>query len=250
MLRKVVEGYGRLQRVVLVLVIIALLPTMAYAAPKVEIVTEDLELGRIKKAKVMKKTITAKNTGDEVAVIKAVTADCGCMAIVDEGKKSLEPGEDMQIKVKIDTNKVHGKFSKHVYVHYQDPDKEPAIWSVTGKAPGKAKKHGAVKEPVFPKQEQYDQTPLKIFFTLGCNDCRDIMDKFLPSLAKKYYKKISVEAYNIDTREGLAHFLAIQDEYAKEELWNPTPPTVFIDGKFLSGKKEIKRKLKKIIKGL
>ena len=238
-----------------ILTMIILLPTIAYAAPKVEFVTKDLKLGRIKKAKVMEKTIVAKNTGDEVAEIEGVTADCGCLKVVDEGKKSLEPGEDMQIKVKIDTSRVHGKFSKHVYVYYEDPERQEAIWSVTGKAPGKA--HAKVKEPVFPKAEQYDQAPLKIFYTLGCNNCREIMDEFLPELAKKYYKKISVEAYNIDTREGLAHFLAVQDQPRRlparqptRLLSNPAPPTVFIDGKFLSGKREIKKRLEKIIRRL
>jgi len=232
------------------LLILILLPTTVYAAPKVEIMTKDLELGRIKKAKVMEKEITAKNTGDEKAEIEGVFADCGCLKVVDEGKKALEPGEDMQIRVKIDINRVHGKFSKHVYVLYKDPEKQEAIWSVTGKAPGKAKKHSAAKEPVIPKQEQYDQKPLKMFFTLGCNDCSEIMGKFLPELAKKYYKKISVEAYNVDTREGLEHLIELQDQYPDTKLRNPTPPTVFIDGKFLSGKREIKKKLKGIIKGL
>jgi len=223
---------------------------MVFAAPKVEIVTRDLKLGRIKKTKVIKKTITVKNTGDEVAVIKAVTADCGCLDVVDPGKESLKPGKKMRIKVKIDTNRVHGAFEKHVYIHYEDPDRRKVMWTVSGKAPGKTTEHGTAEELVFPKQEQYDQTPLKIFFTLGCIDCLDITEEFLPGLVKKYYKKISVEAYNMDTREGLAHFIALEDQHAKGDLRNPKPPTIFIDGKFLSGKREIRSKLEKIIKGL
>ncbi|MBU4312370.1 MAG: hypothetical protein KJ706_06610 [Candidatus Omnitrophica bacterium] len=93
---------------------------------------------------------------------------------------------------------------------------------------------------------------IMVFYSPGCNDCREIMDKFLPEIKQKYKDKIMVVDYNIDNMESYAFLLSLQDKYdekSKGGFYNPKPPILFIEDRLLYGVKDIEKKLEGIIEG-
>jgi len=92
---------------------------------------------------------------------------------------------------------------------------------------------------------------IMLFYSPGCNDCKEIRNKFLPELIEKYGNKIWIEEYDIDNPESFAVLLDLQNKYdkrAKKGFFNPSPPAVFAEHKLLYGVKDIKNKLPKLLR--
>ncbi|MBU4457412.1 MAG: hypothetical protein KJ902_01580, partial [Candidatus Omnitrophica bacterium] len=91
---------------------------------------------------------------------------------------------------------------------------------------------------------------IMVFYSPGCNECREIMDNFLPEIKQKYKDKIMVVDYNIENMESYSFLLSLQDKYdekSKGGFYNPKPPILFIEDILLYGAKETKNRLEGII---
>ena len=263
----------------------------ANAASKIQIMTKDADLGTVEKNKIFDFEIEVKNSGDGDLVIENVYSSCGCLAVTDKrwlsvapsglinqthvagaelappAKVVVEPNKNIYISVSMDTNKVSGEFERAVHVVSNDPENKDVVWKIKGNVLDSA--HMAdqdVRSNAIVTQysssghenrqgEQSREAPTRIimvFYSPGCDACREIMDKFLPEINKKYDNKITIVYYNIDNPESFAFLLDLQNKYdknvKKDGFFNPKPPAVFVDNKLLYGVKEIKEKLEKSLK--
>jgi thiol-disulfide isomerase/thioredoxin len=223
--------------------------------PKIKVVTKDVDLGQVGKNETYDFKIEVKNMGTEDLVIINVASSCGCLELTDKrwatnaipAPVTITKGNSIYISAKVDTNKVGGEFEKTIHIFSNDPDKKDAVWTVKGKA-------NTIPTPISAASaEMGGRTGAKmvmVFYSPGCNECREIMDKFLPRIQQKYKDKIMVVDYNIENIESYAFMLSLQDKYderSKGGFYNPKPPVLFIENRLLYGVKEIKNNLESLI---
>lgn len=224
--------------------------------PKIRIITEDVDLGEMRGGRVFDYKIEVKNAGAKDLIIENVYSTCGCLEVTDkrwpiaaEHKKAvLKPGQSTYVAVKMDTNKVFGRFQKVIHVISNDPDNKDVVWKIMGTVTIDA---GAGLPMSETKDNVTEDTKIiMVFYSPGCNDCKEIMGKFLPGLKAKYENKILITDYNIDNPEALAFLLDLQNKYddkSKAGFFNPRPPVVFAGNKLLYGAKEIEEKLEAVL---
>lgn len=189
----------------------------------------------------------------------------------------VRPAGHTFIKVQVDTNKITGSFEKLVHIFSNDPEHVDVVWKAKGvvldSAPkagsedrsnsigigsephaGDAAGQGASKYPLSGRVEQSSESKVEkmvlVFYSPGCSECRKVMEEILPKFKQEYGGKILIVEYNIDNPESLAFFIDLENKYderSKKGFFNPKPPAVFIEGKFLYGIKEIEEKLEKLM---
>ena len=238
------------------------------ARPRIEIVTDDIDIGEVEKGSAFDFKIEVRNAGAADLVIQSVSSDCGCLEVVDQRWPKdvlidqvkpiiVKPRENILISVRVDTNKIDYEFDKMLHIFSNDPERPDSVWHVRGNvqnpapgAPSADERPAPGPPPAVPVEVYRDTKNIMLFYRPGCKDCWEIRDNFLPELQEKYKVRILVEEYNIDEPEAFAIFLGLQDRYdekAKAEFYNPKSPAVFIYGKFLYGQNEIKEGLKDIV---
>jgi len=181
----------------------------------------------------------------------------------------VKPGESIFIAVKLDTNKVTGAFEKQLFIISNDPENKNLAWKIKGIILDSAallpRSNSIPDEMAGPAQYSSSETAegsrvekpapdgkvVMLFYSAGCDDCKEIKDKFLPGLIEKYGNKMRIEEYNIDNPESFAVLLDLQNKYdkrAKKGFFNPRPPAVFAEGRLLYGVKDIKNKLEGLLR--
>lgn len=75
---------------------------------------ETIDYGKINKGAKGERIFVFKNTGTEPLIIKNIQSSCGC-TIPKKPEKPIMPGENGEIKVSYDTNRVGG-FSKSITI--------------------------------------------------------------------------------------------------------------------------------------
>ncbi len=246
--------------------IIGFVFNIAFAAesgPKIEIVTENLDTGEMQKGRILDFNVEVKSAGIEDLIIENAHSTCGCLEVTDPRwpkdikpePVTVKPGESIFIAMRLDTNKITGAFEKHMLIISNDPENKALAWKIKG----------MIIDPAGPAQYSSSETSegsqvekpapgskiVMLFYSPGCNDCREIKDKFLPALKEKYGDKIWIEEYDIDNMASFAILLDLQNKYdskAKKGFFNPKPPAVFSEGKLLYGVKNIKNKLENILR--
>src|SRR5690349_15434733 len=68
----------------------------------------------------LKHSFAITNTGKAVLEISRVSPSCGCTTVGDYPKK-LEPGQSGQFSFTLDSQKLHGAYSKNITIHSNDP---------------------------------------------------------------------------------------------------------------------------------
>ncbi|MEK6732298.1 MAG: DUF1573 domain-containing protein, partial [Candidatus Omnitrophota bacterium] len=244
----------------------------AESGPKIEIVTKDADIGEVKKGGLLDFKVEVKNKGKADLVIEKVYSNCGCFEVTDprwpgnhetnvdvgNGLKpfptkvvQVKPGESIFIAIRLDTNKVIGQFEKSLHIISNDPVTKDAVWRIKGtvidtesalRSPNGKEFRSANGAEVISK----DAKLVMLFYTPGCSECNEVREKFLPVIKDKYKDKILIVEYNIDNPEAFAFLIDLQNKYdqrAKKGFFNPKPPAVFIESKFLYGAKEIEKDL-------
>jgi thiol-disulfide isomerase/thioredoxin len=211
-------------------------------AARIEIVTKNVDIGKLEKGRIFDYEIEVKNIGTKDLMIENAYSTCGCLEVMDKDwpkQVIVKPKQSIFIAVKMDTNKVSGVFERMLHVVSNDVENKDAAWKITGDAiESKAALPGNSKT-------------IMVFYSPGCGDCREIMDKFLPELKEKYKDRILIADYNVDNPESFAFLLDLQNKYddkRKAGFFNPKPPAVFVANKLLYGVKEIKDKLEEEIR--
>lgn len=236
-------------------------------APKIKIITKDSDLGRVEKNKIYDFKIEVKNIGIDDLVITNVSSNCGCLELTDKrwpnvhdpvaSDVNIEPviinkGNSIYISARVDTNKVGDEFEKMIHIFSNDPENKDVVWTVRGNKMFEAKPRTEEDVRGFASNTNIDAKVIMLFYSPGCNECREIMDNFLPEIKQKYKDKIMVVDYNIENMESYAFMLSLQDQYdenSKGGFYNPKPPILFIENRLLYGVKDIEKKLEGIIEG-
>jgi len=233
------------------------------SGPIIKFSTKDSDIGTVEKGRMFSYLVEVKNYGTDDLVIENVYSSCGCFEVTDSRwpnnphnagpppaikpePVTIKPNKSIFIATRLDTNKVSGQFEKTLHVVSNDPETKDAAWRIKGtvldSASGVAERAQASSAP----PASPDSKVVMLFYTPGCNECKEIKEKFLPGIKEKYKEKVLIVEYNIDNSESFAFLLDLQskyDERFKKAFFNPKPPTVFVENKLLYGVKEIEKQL-------
>lgn len=89
------------------------------------------EFGTVVQGKRIKKNVTILNSGTEPVELIDSETECSC-TVLKLKNKTLEPGEEIEVKVVLDTDHLEGKVHKNVTLITDVPDEEYII-SLVGK---------------------------------------------------------------------------------------------------------------------
>ena len=90
------------------------------AAPQIHVDNENYDFGEVREGSVVTHAFVISNTGDEPLVISDVWASCGCTTTA-LAKKTLAPGETIELEAILNTAGIQGPTGKSVYVESNDP---------------------------------------------------------------------------------------------------------------------------------
>jgi hypothetical protein len=90
---------------------------------KLKLNLQNHDFGKVEEGKIVKATISFKNTGNDVLKINDVKTSCGCTAAL-VSSKILKPGETGSVKIELDTTGRDGELTRTVTLYSNDP-KEP-----------------------------------------------------------------------------------------------------------------------------
>lgn len=82
----------------------------------------------------------------------------------------------------------------------------------------------------------YEKIDVLVFVSKTCKDCRVIKSATMRNLDKNILKRINVEFLDISNKEYYELLISLEDEFNSK---GGNLPTVFMEGKFFYGKKEI-----------
>ena len=93
--------------------------------PRIEITPKQYDFGVIEYGQIVQYVFKVKNIGSEVLKITKTATSCGCTTVEIE-KKSIEPGEEVNLKVEYNTGMMSGSHAKGrqeriIYVKSNDP---------------------------------------------------------------------------------------------------------------------------------
>ena len=174
----------------------------------------------------------------------------------------VKPGKSIFIATRLDTNKVTGQFEKQLHIISNDPAVKDAAWRIKGTVLdlnniGVAERSSAsdagaklAKARFATPSAGSDAKIVMLFYLPGCDECKEIREKFLTGMQEKYKDKMILVEYNIDNPESFAFMIDLQNKYdqrAKKGFFNPKPPAIFIEKRFLYGVKEIEENLEKCL---
>jgi|GEM_PF-3222507 len=258
---------------IFIFVFISNMAHSAEAAPKIEIVTPDADIGSMEKGPKIDLKIELKNAGTDDLVITNVYSGCGCLEVTDERWLSaypknipdspvgdannaikpvaIKPQDNIIISARIDTNKVSGQFERALHVISNDPDKKDVVWKVKGNAMERPDQQQAANSagPADVSSDKNKGINIMVFYLPGCRECLEITGKFLPQLKKRYGDNVSISYYNMDDPVSFSLLLDLQNKHNKKKnmFFNPKPPAVFIGNRLLNGEKDVKKNLERAI---
>lgn len=101
--------------------------------------------------------------------------------------------------------------------------------------------------PVFTYgQETAADTPRLIFFySTACHVCAEIKSVVMPGIEKKFHGRITVDYRDIADIENYKLLLGLQEKSGVKI--KDTVPVIYFEGKFLSGRKQVKERLNRLI---
>ncbi|MCD6287671.1 MAG: DUF1573 domain-containing protein [Candidatus Hydrogenedentes bacterium] len=107
------------------------------SAPRIELSTTTLDLGKLQPYQKTNGSVSIKNTGASLLVISNVTSSCGCTAAV-PGKKELAPDETTSLDVTFKASSIPGKTHKTVTIRSNDPNAPKTTLNVTAEVIARA----------------------------------------------------------------------------------------------------------------
>ena len=93
--------------------------------PRIEITPKEYDFGEIEYGQIVKYVFKVKNIGQEILEIKKIATSCGCTTAEIE-KKSIEPGEEVNLNAEYNTGMMSGSHAKGkqeriIYIKTNDP---------------------------------------------------------------------------------------------------------------------------------
>jgi len=121
---------------------------LASSAPSIDFPEDYWDFGEITPDELPTHIFKFKNIGDEVLIIKGTRVSCEACVEPLISSKELDPGEEGELKITVNSLDMIGRFTKRIYVESNDPVNPRAVVTVSG----------FIKE----KNEFVAQTPFKI----------------------------------------------------------------------------------------
>jgi Tfp pilus assembly protein PilF len=105
---------------------------LASLGPSINFTEESWDFGEINPDELPTHIFKFENRGDEVLVIKEVKIDCeSCIEAV-ISTKELDPGEDGELEITVNSLDMIGRFTKRIYLETNDPVNPQTVITVLG----------------------------------------------------------------------------------------------------------------------
>jgi hypothetical protein len=91
-----------------------------FEGPRIEIVPESYDFGKVQQNKKLVKEFDIKNVGTEDVVLGRISTSCGCTAAL-TSKKTVKPGETSTLKVTFETRRYKGPVQRSISIASNDP---------------------------------------------------------------------------------------------------------------------------------
>ncbi|MEX2015824.1 MAG: DUF1573 domain-containing protein, partial [Candidatus Hydrogenedentales bacterium] len=104
----------------------------AFAQPKLETDSFQIDLGAAKAGTVIERAIPIRNAGTEPLVIEKAQTSCPCTTVaLSEGADGVvAPGETLALQLRYDTEDRHGAYGATLVVHSNDPGQPIAAFEI------------------------------------------------------------------------------------------------------------------------
>ncbi|MCI5065930.1 DUF1573 domain-containing protein [bacterium] len=130
-LRKQLEQLVVCSTRLLFLVVTLLFALSAWATPKLSLESPIYEFGVVPQGRTVSHSFRFRNVGTSPLEIQRVVPACGCTVSKLE-KELLEPGEEANLAVELDTKGISGSKVKTVRMYTNDPDQLTALLTLQG----------------------------------------------------------------------------------------------------------------------
>jgi len=140
--------------------------TLAGTGPSIYFPEDSCDFGEITPDELPTHIFKFKNIGDEALIIKEVKVSCESCIDPVISTKELNPGEEGELKITVNSLDMIGRFTKRVYVESNDPVNPQVTVTVSGFI---KEKNESVVQPQ-PKTQLQPQTPFRIgmsYFSKG-----------------------------------------------------------------------------------
>ena len=133
---------------------------LAGSGPSIYFSEDSWDFGEITPDELPTHIFEFKNIGDEVLIIKGTKVNCeSCIGPL-ISTKELNPGEEGELKITVNSRDMIGRFTKRVYVESNDPVNPQAVITVSGFI--KEKNESVVQPQPKPQVQPQTQTPFRI----------------------------------------------------------------------------------------
>lgn len=130
--------------------------TLASSGPSIYFSENSWDFGEITPDELPTHIFKYKNIGDEVLIIKGTRVSCESCIEPLISTKELNPGEEGELKITVNSLDMIGRFTKRIYVESNDPINPQAVITVSGFI--KEKNESVVQ----PQPQPQPQTPFRI----------------------------------------------------------------------------------------
>jgi len=105
---------------------------LAGSGPSIYFPEDSWDFGEITPDTLPTHTFKFKNTGDEALIIKGTKVSCESCIVPIISAEELNPGEEGELKITVNSLDMIGRFTKRIYVESNDPANPRAVITVSG----------------------------------------------------------------------------------------------------------------------
>ena len=132
---------------------------LASLGPSIDFPEDYWDFGEITPNELPTHIFKFRNIGDEVLIIKGTKVDCESCIDPVISTKELNPGEESELEITVNSLDMIGRFTKRIYLESNDPVNPLAAVTVSGFI--KEKKESVVQNQSQPKPQPQPQTPFR-----------------------------------------------------------------------------------------
>jgi|GEM_PF-1056945 len=236
--------------------------SLIFAEPQVRLTEVVWKFGKLGEGVTAYHRIGIRNIGTEGLGVN-IRSSCDCLQVQPE-KLSLVPRGATDLKINLYTQGYPGKFGKYIYLDTNDPENPYVTLLIKGEIISRIdtnkiheltrikgeheltriKEKKPVEKPSLVPRPSLSVISVTMFSSFNCLFCRELREKILPSLEKKYGMKISVREYSLDEPKNYEILISLEKKLGKSEN---KMPVLFIGEDVLGGDKKIRQELSNMV---
>ena len=133
---------------------------LASSGPAIYFSEDSWDFGEITPGELPSHIFKFENIGDEVLIIKGTKVSCESCIDTLISTKELNPGEEGELKITVNSLDMIGRFTKRIYVESNDPVNPRVVVTVSGFI--KEKNESVVQPQPKPQVQPLPQTPFRV----------------------------------------------------------------------------------------